>query len=143
MRWLFLVPLATGVISGYISQKASDDITYLTAAITVISLFLSLVLAPWQVQLGLLLLVLLLVGQIWQKNNSHQQEAKIPKSDSEKKYLYRGVTYSQDRPQPETMAEDAAGKYRGVALNITAKKTARTPSTKPRKYRGVTIEPDA
>ena len=64
MPWLFLVPLATGAVCTYVSQKSSDDITYLTATIAVVCLFLSLVLAPWQIQAGILVLTVLFVYKV-------------------------------------------------------------------------------
>jgi hypothetical protein len=58
MHLSFLIPLCTGLAIGYVSQKCDGEIAYLISLFTVISLILSLILAPWQFQLVLLILVL-------------------------------------------------------------------------------------
>ncbi|BAZ47963.1 hypothetical protein I8748_02530 [Nostoc sp. CENA67] len=60
MPLFFLVPLFAGLVTGYFSKKCTDEIAYFTGLFTIISLILSLILAPWQIQL--VLLVLLIVG---------------------------------------------------------------------------------
>ncbi len=51
MHLFFLIPLATGLVSGYIFQKSADEMAYLSGIVALISLIFSLVLAPWQIQL--------------------------------------------------------------------------------------------
>lgn len=58
MYLIFLIPLMTGLVAGYISYTANDEITYLTGTATVISLLVSLILAPWPLQLLILLLTI-------------------------------------------------------------------------------------
>ncbi|WP_066377171.1 MULTISPECIES: hypothetical protein [unclassified Anabaena] len=58
MPLLFLIPLVTGLATGYISKKCHDEIAYLVSIFTILSLILSLVLAPWPIQLVLLIAVL-------------------------------------------------------------------------------------
>jgi prepilin signal peptidase PulO-like enzyme (type II secretory pathway) len=58
MHLLFLIPLTTAIVSGYLFNKATDEIADLTGLVAVFSLILFLVLAPWQLQLLVLLLVL-------------------------------------------------------------------------------------
>jgi hypothetical protein len=60
MRLLFLIPLMTGFASGYIFKKSADEMAYLTGLITVVSLILSLILAPWPIQLLILMLVMII-----------------------------------------------------------------------------------
>ncbi|WP_414527669.1 hypothetical protein [Nodularia chucula] len=60
MHLSFLIPLCTALATGYVSKKCDGEIAYLISLFTVISLILSLILAPWQFQL--LLLILVLVG---------------------------------------------------------------------------------
>ncbi|MEA5580187.1 hypothetical protein VB620_02400 [Nodularia harveyana UHCC-0300] len=60
MHLSFLIPLCTGLAIGYVSKKCHGEISYLISLFTVISFILSLVLAPWEFQL--LLLILVLVG---------------------------------------------------------------------------------
>jgi hypothetical protein len=65
----FLIPLALGLTSGYVSKKCCDEMAYLTVSIAFVSLIISLVIAPWQVQLLLLVFVFLSSNKIL-----HQQE---------------------------------------------------------------------
>ncbi|MBW4644882.1 MAG: hypothetical protein KME23_18140 [Goleter apudmare HA4340-LM2] len=58
MAFSFLVPLFTGLLTGYLVKKTNDEIAYLGGVFAIISLILSLVLAPWQIQLMLLIIVL-------------------------------------------------------------------------------------
>ncbi|MDH6061538.1 hypothetical protein NWP17_14015 [Chrysosporum bergii ANA360D] len=59
MHLSFLIPLCTGLAIGYISKKCHGEIAYIISLFTVLSLILSLVLAPWQFQLVLLVIVLI------------------------------------------------------------------------------------
>ncbi|MBE9199725.1 MULTISPECIES: hypothetical protein [unclassified Nodularia (in: cyanobacteria)] len=58
MHLSFLIPLCTGLACGYVSKKCHGEIAYLISLFTILSLILSLVLAPWQFQLVLLIVVL-------------------------------------------------------------------------------------
>lgn len=51
----FLVLLVTGIIAGYFSINCSDEIGSLLGLLSAISLLISLVFSPWQVQLLLLM----------------------------------------------------------------------------------------
>ncbi|MCU0533521.1 MAG: hypothetical protein MUD14_06460 [Hydrococcus sp. Prado102] len=140
MRLLFLIPMATGLISGYIAQKSDDEMAYLTGAFTIFSLLLSLILAPWQIQLLILLLVSLAVRQFWLKietGTTSESIAENPLSDraivSEKEKIackYRGATYEPTVSTTEIATEklhslQAANpqthkvelKYRGAVVN--------------------------
>lgn len=68
MPMFFLVPLVAGIATGYISKKCQDEIAYLTGIFTVLSLVLSLVLAPWQIQALLLILVLAGTNKLLRRN---------------------------------------------------------------------------
>jgi hypothetical protein len=57
MPLFFIIPLLTGLVTGYF-LKQNDEIAYISGLLTVITLILSLILAPWQIQLGLLVVVL-------------------------------------------------------------------------------------
>lgn len=54
----FLVPLFTGLLTGYLVKQTNDEIAYIGGVFAIICLILSLILAPWQIQLILLVLVL-------------------------------------------------------------------------------------
>lgn len=51
MHLFFLLPLMTCLVSGYMFQQSADEMAYLTGVVALISLILSLVLAPWQIQI--------------------------------------------------------------------------------------------
>lgn len=57
MALFFLIPLFTGLLTGYFVKKSTDEIAYIAGVFAFISLLLSLVLAPWQLQLMLLIFV--------------------------------------------------------------------------------------
>jgi drug/metabolite transporter (DMT)-like permease len=67
MRLFFLIPLFTGLIAGYFLNKKNDELGYIAGVLTAISLILCLILAPWQVQLGLLVVVLFGSKKLLQK----------------------------------------------------------------------------
>jgi hypothetical protein len=67
MPLFFLIPLFTGLITGYFLNKKNDEIGYIAGVLTAISLIFSLILAPWQVHLGLLVVVLFGSKKLLQK----------------------------------------------------------------------------
>ena len=69
MPLFFLIPLCTALASGYLFKKCSDELAYLTGVLTIVSLVLSLVLAPWQIQLVLLIVVLLTTNKLLRNND--------------------------------------------------------------------------
>jgi membrane protein implicated in regulation of membrane protease activity len=73
MALSFLIPLFTGLITGYIFKKGVDEIAYFAGILAVISLIISLVLAPWQIQL-LLLIVVLITTQILLEKNEYKMK---------------------------------------------------------------------
>lgn len=75
MPLFFLVPLFTGLVTGYLSQKCHDEVAYLIGVFTAISLFVSLVLAPWQIQLVLLILVLISTHRLLRNNENKQSQS--------------------------------------------------------------------
>lgn len=69
MHLFFLIPLTTALVSGYIFQKSADEMAYLTGIVALISLFFSLVLAPWQIQLLVLGGVIYTTRKLLQENH--------------------------------------------------------------------------
>jgi hypothetical protein len=127
----FLIPLALGLTSGYVSKKCYDEMAYLTVSIAFVSLIISLVIAPWQVQLLLLIFVFISSRQIL-----HQQELRafsqspkpLENNANNKPKLFSTVR------ETET---DTLRKYRGdkyPALNNSASKTQ---AQFIKKYRGL------
>ncbi|MEH2455592.1 hypothetical protein [Nostoc sp.] len=76
MPLFFLIPLCTALATGYFFQKSTDEIAYLAGVFAAISFILSLVLAPWQIQFGLLMIVLIITNKLLQENESKQTEAR-------------------------------------------------------------------
>jgi hypothetical protein len=67
MPLFFLIPLFTGLITGYCLNKKNEEIAYIAGVFTAVSVILSLIIAPWQFQLGLLVLVLFFSNKLLQK----------------------------------------------------------------------------
>lgn len=80
MTLAFLIPLFAGLVSGYIFKKSTDEIGYLPGAFAIVCFLISLVLAPWEIQLLLLVFVLFITQKLLQKN-----EYKIKCQDSHSK----------------------------------------------------------
>ncbi|MEY3333735.1 MAG: hypothetical protein RLZZ176_2035, partial [Cyanobacteriota bacterium] len=57
MPLFFLMTLVTGVIAGYLFKRNDDEITYIAGILTAVIFIVSLVLAPWQIQFGMLMFV--------------------------------------------------------------------------------------
>ncbi|MFM6016680.1 MAG: hypothetical protein ACKPCI_06105 [Dolichospermum sp.] len=56
------------VITGYLLKKNDDEITNIAGVFTGIIFIVSLVLAPWQVQFGLLMFVVIVSNKLLKKN---------------------------------------------------------------------------
>lgn len=59
MPYVFIIPLAVAAGCIYIFKNAVDEIAYLAISISVFSMLLGLVLAPWPLQLLLVIALLL------------------------------------------------------------------------------------
>ncbi|MDB9535325.1 hypothetical protein PN451_05590 [Dolichospermum planctonicum CS-1226] len=68
MPLFFLMTLSMGVITGYLFQRNDDEITNIAGVFTAIIFIVSLVLAPWQVQFGLLMFVVIVSNKLLKKN---------------------------------------------------------------------------
>ncbi|MEM9922795.1 MAG: hypothetical protein AAF915_03410 [Cyanobacteria bacterium P01_D01_bin.50] len=68
MPLFFLIPLFLSVITSYICNKCSDEVGYLVGLFAIISLVLSLILAPWEIQVLLLVVVLVTTKKLLQQN---------------------------------------------------------------------------
>ncbi len=64
MSLFFLIPLRISLVTGYIFKNSAADMAELIILAIVFNLILSLVLAPWQLQLVVLVMVLIGTGQI-------------------------------------------------------------------------------
>lgn len=57
MSLFFLIPMSVSLAIAVISQQSSDDLAEITGLAAIGTLILSLVLAPWQIQVFVLLLI--------------------------------------------------------------------------------------
>lgn len=130
MRWLFLIPLSTSLITGYIAQKSADEITYLSAAITVVTLLLSLVMAPWQVQLLILIVAVFVVRQFWLR----LERNKISSTDTS--LVSQEISQSDRENNQESTEETIIRKYRGASYKVKIPKINVTEIEREGKYRG-------
>lgn len=152
MRWLFLVPLITSLTTVYISQRTADEIAYLTGAFAVLSLLVALVMAPWQVQLLILLIGFIIARQLWLKLEIGSQWAGESKDKSSDRTIatadeveekttrkYRGVSYEATAVS-SVAAIETEGKYRGSPCKVNSyQQSDATPPKFELKYRGASV----
>jgi membrane protein implicated in regulation of membrane protease activity len=118
MAFSFVFPLFTGLLTGYIFKKCKDEIAYFAGLVAIISLMVSLFLAPWEIQLLLLLGVLVVTQKLLQENEYKlklQDKSQRKLSDSNQHKLIASKT--QHIPQEHTY------KYRGTTYHITGDTT--------------------
>ncbi|MBD2542944.1 DUF4278 domain-containing protein [Planktothricoides raciborskii] len=149
MAWYFIIPLGLALVVYYILKHATDEIAYIATAILVVSLIVSLVIAPWQFQFLLLLLVLLSNIRIWQKTEDLEDD--LSPADPKINMSYRGINYEV---QPKNAiaaneevkkAEMIIGKYRGQVLKTHSPQHTQVQSETTRnfeiQYRGIKVKP--
>ena len=140
MRFYFVIPLIVALISVYFYQKSDEEISYLTGSVTVISLILSLVLAPWELQAGILVLAIVLVRNLWNKiEQQREMNEDSPEIQQEngKPNLKDALADHENQPKTER-------KYRGVTLNRDGEDVDPIKIKPPKtqlKYRGVSQNP--
>ncbi len=136
MRLLFLVPFTVALVSGYILSNSGQEISYLMGAVSVIGILLSLILAPWQLQLVILVVAIISARLFWlrfQELETNEQTQESEYSSGEK------TNPSEAAAMGET--DEIIGRYRGAP--IVVKKTPTNIAYKPSsglKYRGVTLD---
>lgn len=138
MAWGLLVPVAIFLLLAYILTNCADEIAYIAAVILLVSLFLSLILAPWPIKWLLLALVLLSNRKISQP----KLEQTVEKSNEKKiKLSYRGIDYEQKSSAVEVTEEEIIGKYRGqIYKSSSLKKPIEFQPLAGLKYRGASIK---
>jgi len=68
MPLFFLMTLVTGLMTSYLFKINDDEITNIAGVFTAIIFIVSLVLAPWQFQFGLLMFVVIVSNKLLKKN---------------------------------------------------------------------------
>lgn len=144
MSLSFIMPLAITLLAVYILQNSADEISYLAAAISIVGLFVSLVVAPWQIQLLLLFLGLLSARRLLQQCQPVVEPEAQPQvefqEDNKTQLSYRGVNYESTPPTVEVAEVEVTGKYRGQVCKLRKSENIPLPQpTSGLKYRGATV----
>lgn len=142
MSYLFLLPLGLAVGMVYLVRNSSDEIAYLSAFVAVGSLLLSLIIAPWEIQLLLLIAVVVVVTVLWRQfgEEGKKSENLVEETAGEKKY--RGVAYTET-PAEEIPEIEVEGKYRGAAVKLSNTRSIAAPiRPSALKYRGASVNGD-
>ncbi len=116
MLWVFIISLAIVLVCAYICRNSSEGIAALATSILLLSLFLSLLCAPWQIQCLLLILVLLSNRRYFLPPESLAEA----QDDKKIQLTYRGVKYEATTPPIETSQDKITGKYRGQVWRVRA-----------------------
>lgn len=144
MEFTFLLPLTVGLTIGYKAWGSSHDIAHLAVIFAIVNLLVSLLLAPWEIQILLLILTAIIAKPLWQKfenKGGPWQSENSPKTDA--KLHYRGISYESKKPAIlVNNAEKITKCYRGVDYECSQKSTqvANNVPDKVIKYRGVDIK---
>lgn len=114
MSLVFVISLTIVPISVFVLKQSSDEISYLAASILWVSLLISLLFAPWQLQLLLLILVLL------SNRRRFLPSEPLMETEDEKKtqLIYRGIKYQPTSPPIKATKSEIIGKYRGQVWRV-------------------------
>ncbi|BAZ42432.1 hypothetical protein NIES4101_84010 [Calothrix sp. NIES-4101] len=130
MAFAFLIPLVTGLFSGYIFKTSTDEIGYLAGVAAIISFIISLIIAPWEIQLFLLIVVLVSTHKLLQQNDYRMKLQRDRTLVAERSTIneiseiseitpieapckYRGANYEPHDTLIEVTEGEVLGKYRG------------------------------
>lgn len=148
MRLLFLIPLGIGLILTYLSRNFEEEVVYLTNVVTIISFALSLIIAPWQIQLFILVILLIKIQRFFPKIKEESLEAKtenLETNQAENRTIkYRGIAYKLHSTETSITEGEIVGKYRGKVLHSHKLQDNLDVNQKsnqkyPLKYRGVNV----
>jgi membrane protein implicated in regulation of membrane protease activity len=134
---IFIVSLAISLIAYYVFEHSADEISYLSAAISLVGLLVSIVSAPWQLLLLLFLLVAIAGRQLWwpQKANLDLKQNQKVKPDSPQ------VKNNPSASSIKVTEGAMGGKYRGqIWKSGNQQQTPVSNSEFELKYRGAPIK---
>lgn len=170
MDFSFLWPLLFAGVVFYVLKHSADEIAYMSVAVFIVCLLVSLVIAPWQVQLLLLGLVLLSTQRLSQSGDVgvdgkeqsigffvglknrfkvspgrlvegvYKSAAVLPDEVLHEHLSYRGVDYDLDLPVVEETKREITGTYRGQVWSSVEVKSSEQEKPVEIKYRGATIK---
>lgn len=138
MNFTFMIPLSIVLVATYFIKKSEDEIVYLCGIVVVIGLVLSLILAPWQIQLLLLIIAGISTLKLGKQNPTIEIE-----SENKSSLQYRGSNYEHNQSNSdkvEVVETDLAGKYRGQVWKNHPSETAKIPQTFHLTYRGASTK---
>ncbi len=145
MELTYLLPLSIGLIVGYKSLGSNHDIAHLVAVFAFINLLVSLIIAPWEVQVILMIIVAFAVKLLWQKIDdkiTSQELEGLENKNIKNDLQYRGVSYGSNQSKIALDKEEKTVKcYRGISYESSpphAEETTDIPE-KMIKYRGVHV----
>ncbi|MEG3435528.1 DUF4278 domain-containing protein [Pannus brasiliensis CCIBt3594] len=143
MPYLFLLPLCLAVGMVYLARNSSDEIAYLSTLVAVGSLLFSLILAPWEIQLLILIAVVAIVTVLWKRSGEEGEGAiESPVEETTGEKIYRGVSYTET-PAEEVPEIEVEGKYRGASVKISNTRSIAAPiRSSALKYRGASVAGD-
>ncbi len=117
MSLWFLVPSAICGVSAYLYPRLTDEPSYICAGLAVVMFPLALVLAPWEVQLLLLLGVLLVARSVLQARNTPTPEPEWAGVTDDR--APESTTAAHGGLQAETEAIDNGDRvYRGLTWHV-------------------------
>jgi hypothetical protein len=159
MHLPFFISLTTALVAIYIAKNSADEISYLSTAIVVVSLVLTLIFAPWQLQILLLISIWFSKKLFFPSTRSTAESQPTQKVESDlaeqitvaqprsiqiqiTKLAYRGVSYQSNSPMQPEVKGKIIGKYRGqVCQTSQVENPPAQASNLTLKYRGACINP--
>jgi uncharacterized membrane protein YeaQ/YmgE (transglycosylase-associated protein family) len=131
---LFVIPLAIGLVAGYVANKFNDEIADLGIVISIVSLIVGIIFAPWQLQLLLFVLVIVGARRLWKPNSSNSTSEEFTAETIGKNTVTSSLnkTRSSSNKTEGTMLRT----YRGVSYEVSVTPEPRTPKEIGGTYRG-------
>ncbi|GAB4293225.1 MAG: hypothetical protein Fur0025_29420 [Oscillatoriaceae cyanobacterium] len=145
MIWMFAIIGAIAlVITFNICKTTATDIAYLAASILLLGFVISLVVAPWQVKLFLLVLIFLTnmrrdSDTVETEPKTQDKEEQDAATAAKLQLSYRGEKYEVNTPPVELTEDEVVGKYRGQLLKSHQVKNCAANPNCEIKYRGAKI----
>lgn len=148
MNLFFLFPLTIGLATSYISKYCVDEMAYLTAVVKVVSLILTLALAPWQIQL-LALIIVIISTELLLLQNEYRL---IPKENKQSMFSWKkppgatlntssklnpqNISYESTPSIAKATKDETIEKYRGISDTSMSSTAKSTEGEMAGKYRG-------
>lgn len=145
MLWLFAIIGAIGLVVIFnLYKTTATDIAYIAASILVLGFVISLVVAPWQVKLFLLVLIFITnmrrdTDEVETEPATQEKEQQEAATAAKLQLSYRGEKYEVNTPPVEVTEDEIVGKYRGQIVKTHQPKQCPASPNLEIKYRGAKI----